>query len=245
MLNRCVNIRTLAVIASSSRRICLPKYLLAGNHIQRHLSNKPSFADTLKKMKKDTGLSDDNKSSPVSEEAEINNKESIKSDDAVKAETEYVETPPSNTTATPFSWSNFVGGITSALNSSVSKIKGSFTDAPKGVGVIEVEKSYMRRKIHQAITITRSSTEPVEREDNYDGPTAMVLVKDPLSPWESMKARLRSQPLINELLKRGFKVSQAASETTVGKKVGAVGQIVQDKISVSISTYKVCMCTIY
>ena len=188
-------------------------------------------------MKKETGLSDDSKAATNSNSAEALPKidEAANKDETAngtKDNTENVEKPNEAPTASSFSWSSFVGGISSALTNTVASVKDSFKSGP-AAPAIEVEKSFLRRKIHQAITVTRSSTEPVEREDNYDGPTAMVLVKDPLSPWESMKARLRSNPAINDLLKRGWKVTQAASETGVGKRVGAVGQIVQDKISVS------------
>ena len=36
----------------------------------------------------------------------------------------------------------------------------------------------------------------------YPSPTALVWVKDPLSPWERMKERLKDSPLIQEVLRR-------------------------------------------
>ena len=204
---------------------------------------KMSFQETLNKMKQDSGVVDETvghnstdettKSSPdVSSSVDANctkdaseeSTESNHTNDEMKEESDSKST---DSVPSSFSWGKFASSISYMASSAVNSIK----DAVKEQPVIEVEKSYLRRKINTAVTFTRVS-EDEEAGDGYTGPTAMVMVKDPLSAWESMRARLSSSPLIKDLLKRSFKISQAAGETTVGKKVGAVGQVVQDKMDV-------------
>ena len=59
---------------------------------------------------------------------------------------------------------------------------------------------------------TAEDGEEVEEEEvaSPDGPSAIVLVKQPQNAWEAMKARLSDSPLIQELLKNSRKFQKAA-----------------------------------
>lgn len=99
------------------------------------------------------------------------------------------------------------------------------------------KESTLERKVHQAESYKKPSEKDDEDEDEDKekvvkdrGPSAMVLVHEPKSPWESMKNRLQDSPLIRELLKGTRKVGNVAASTDVGKKAVKVGQSVQDKL---------------
>jgi hypothetical protein len=199
---------------------------------------KKSFQDTLNKMKKDSENSDaivppapgsaapkvDAKDSTEGVEGEVKMEEKEEGVEAPKEGDAEASAPSS------FNWGAFTTKLADMGRSTVSSVSSLFQEKPKSALDYEVEKSYLRRKIHQALTFTQTAEARVEGEDGYDGPREMVWVKDPLSPWDSMKARMAQSPLIKDLLKRTFKVTQAASETTAGKKLGVAGQAVQDKI---------------
>lgn len=69
-----------------------------------------------------------------------------------------------------------------------------------------------------------------EEEDLYEGPTSIVLVKDPVSAWQHMKNRLHDSPLIQSILRGSSKVGKVVSETELGKGVQNVTNTVKDKI---------------
>jgi hypothetical protein len=96
------------------------------------------------------------------------------------------------------------------------------------------KESTLERKVHQAESYKRpdekKSDEEEEEEVKDRGPSAMVLVHEAKSPWETMKNRLQDSPLIRELLKGSRKVGNVAASTDVGKKAVEVGQSVQDKL---------------
>ena len=70
-----------------------------------------------------------------------------------------------------------------------------------------------------------------EIEDElYEGPTSIILVKDPISAWEHMKNRLHDSPLIQSILRGSSKVGKVVSETELGKGVQNVSNKVKDKI---------------
>jgi hypothetical protein len=108
----------------------------------------------------------------------------------------------------------------------------------------ENKESYLNRRVHQAETFRRKAVKEEEEEDLTDaereakeakereeaGPSAIVLVKDPKSAWESMKERLQDSPFIREVLKNSRKVSQQAAATDIGKKAADIGKSVQDKV---------------
>ena len=97
------------------------------------------------------------------------------------------------------------------------------------------KQTTLRRSVMQAESFRRggeASSEDAEEEQKYDGPTAMVVVKDRGSAWDRMKSRLSSSPLIREMLKNTKKVKEAAASTDIGKKAFETGQNVKDKMEV-------------
>jgi len=109
----------------------------------------------------------------------------------------------------------------------------------------EQAESHISRKVHQAESFRRKAKKDEEEDEDLTeaeraakeakereeaGPSAIVLVKDPKSAWESMKERLQDSPFIREILKNSRKVGQQAASTDLGKKAADASQAVQDKI---------------
>ena len=108
----------------------------------------------------------------------------------------------------------------------------------------EGKESYLNRRVHQAESFRRKAVKDEEEEDLTDaereakeakereeaGPSAIVVVKDPKSAWESMKERLQDSPFIREILKNSRKVGKQAAATDLGKQATDIGKSVQDKI---------------
>lgn len=109
----------------------------------------------------------------------------------------------------------------------------------------EGKESNLSRKVHQAETFRRAAAKEEEEDEDLTeaekaakeakareeaGPSAIVLVKDPKSAWESMRERLADSPLIREMLKNSRKIGQQAASTDIGKAAVDVGKTVQDKI---------------
>lgn len=95
------------------------------------------------------------------------------------------------------------------------------------------KKSTLRKSVMQAESFRRGSETRAEDDtdaEKYEGPTAMVVVKDRGSAWDQMKARLSSSPLIREMLRNTKKVKDAAAATDIGKKAFETGQSVKDKV---------------
>ena len=108
----------------------------------------------------------------------------------------------------------------------------------------EGKESYLNRRVHQAESFRRKAVKDEEEDDLTDaereakeakereeaGPSAIVVVKDPKSAWESMKERLQDSPFIREILKNSRKVGKQAAATDLGKQATDMGKSVQDKI---------------
>jgi hypothetical protein len=160
--------------------------------------------------------------------------EGVSAPESAETQGEEVRTSPPSSS---FSWDK----ISLKLSSITDSVKEMVREAMKEQPV--VEKTYLRRKIHQAVSFRRSSADgeglDVEEDERYSGPTEMVFVKEPLTAWESMRARISASPLLSDILKRTSRATKAASETPVGKQVGHVGSLVQDKIHVC--AYFFCM----
>lgn len=97
----------------------------------------------------------------------------------------------------------------------------------------------LKRRVEQADSFQRAkknvgdeedSTESADDESKEAGPSAIVVVKEPISAWQAMKERLQDSPLIREMLKNTRRVGKAASNTDIGRKAQEVGQSVQDKV---------------
>jgi import inner membrane translocase subunit TIM44 len=108
----------------------------------------------------------------------------------------------------------------------------------------ESKETYLSRKVQQADSYRKRAAKVDEDEDLTEeeraakeakereeaGPSAIVLVKDPKSAWESMKERLQDSPFIREILKNSKKVKQQAAATDIGKQATNVAGAVGDKI---------------
>jgi import inner membrane translocase subunit TIM44 len=58
----------------------------------------------------------------------------------------------------------------------------------------------------------------------------MVVVKGTKNPWEAMRDRLQDSPFIRDVIRGSRKVTEAASQTDIGKAAVKIGQGVKDKI---------------
>lgn len=103
----------------------------------------------------------------------------------------------------------------------------------------EEKQSKLKVQLKQANSYKppKQTSEDSEIEDSEDkpqepaGPSAIVLVKEGKSAWESMKERLQDSPFIKEILKRTKVAGKVAGETDIGKQALNMGQNVKDKLS--------------
>lgn len=254
-VQKCVQAQSISCrsMASAANILSIPstaQYTPSTTFIKRNLcsskDDKMSFEDTIKKMKQKTNL--DSNESPAGnnveatsnvandgdKEAEEGKEEKKDSENADNGEEEKEESNEAVEKA-GFSWSSFADSVTGFGKSIVDAVKERIKEQP------EVEKTNLRRKIHQAVTFRRTSeglADEEGEEDAYDGPSALVHVATPLTAWESMRARLSSSPLIHDIMKRSSKVRKAAQETSVGRTVERGANVIQDKIEVCHS--KMC-----
>jgi hypothetical protein len=102
----------------------------------------------------------------------------------------------------------------------------------------EVKESALKRKVAQSESFRRPKENKNEENENteekpaYDGPSAIVLVKEPETAWEKLKSRLGDSPLIREMLKNSKKIADAAGSTPIGQQAQKMSQSVKDKIEV-------------
>ena len=94
----------------------------------------------------------------------------------------------------------------------------------------EDKKTALKRKVvGGGVSIKKKSSDDDDEESNeekYEGPTALVHVKEELTGWEAMKQRLGESELIKNIL-RGTKKFQ---KTDIGKGATDIGHGVKDKI---------------
>lgn len=107
------------------------------------------------------------------------------------------------------------------------------------------KNSSLRRSVQQAESFKRTKPKK-ETEDGEasgadadadpdaqtipSGPSALVLVKDPVSQWERMKKRLEGSKVIRDMLKNAKKFQSAAAETDLGKQAQKIGQSFKEKM---------------
>lgn len=183
----------------------------------RLLSTKPddteSFRDTLKRMQE-----------------KKHNDGDIK-DKQCDSDTENSTDENKNTTPNKqsFSWSyattttftNIQGGVKFVIDN----IKQGYSE------LVNDKEGILEKKVHQAETYRKPKSQIDEViEDEYLGPSAIVLVKEPTSAWDQMKNRLNNSPFIREMLKRTRHITDTVSETDVGKVAQKIGQNVKEKI---------------
>eukprot|EP01038_Epipyxis_sp_PR26KG_P004207 gene4207-5981_t len=131
----------------------------------------------------------------------------------------------------PFDFSSFITKATTVVKSSTTFLVENTQLAY--LEMIGAKKdTVLRKKFHQAESFKAPKTDgdADEEEAKDKGPSAIVLVKEPKSAWESMKERLQDSVLFKEIFKRTKKISSAASETDIGKKAQDIGRGVKDKI---------------
>eukprot|EP00605_Chrysophyceae_sp_TOSAG23-4_P001351 GSChrysophyteH1.ASY1.ANO1.1469.1 assembled CDS len=98
------------------------------------------------------------------------------------------------------------------------------------------KQSALKRQVHQAESYKprkKTEDEDADEEDEVpkeSGPSAMVLVKEPTSQWEAMRARLADSPVIREIFKRGKVVYTQAAATDAGAAAAAAADKVRDKV---------------
>lgn len=131
-----------------------------------------------------------------------------------------------------------VGGVFSNIFSSIKGLSSSVKEQIEGAyrdHCNASKETNLRRVVQQASSFRKVTPTDGDEDDEapaYEGPTAMVHVKDPENAWDAMKARLNNSPLIREMFSRAKKVSDAAGATAVGKQANKVGQSVTDKVHV-------------
>jgi hypothetical protein len=190
---------------------------LSGAAIRNFSSENSSFRETLEKIKKN----EDSKESggeKTADDASSNGNEKV-------ADEKANEGPD-------------IGKVFEKTSSSVSNIYESIVSNVKlawSEMLGETKETTLRRTVQQAASFRRADqTTDADGEEleKYDGPTAIVVVKDRGSAWDQMKARLSSSPLIREMLKNTSKVTKAAAQTDIGKKAVEAGQSVKHKLEV-------------
>jgi len=104
--------------------------------------------------------------------------------------------------------------------------------------------SVLERRVHQADSYVprrvKSDDEDSDDEDSDDegeeakpqerGPSAMVLVHEPTSQWEAMRARLADSPVIREIFKRSKVVYKTAAATDAGAAAADAAENLKDKV---------------
>lgn len=183
--------------------------------VARSFSSKGNddFRETLEKMK--------NKASETKEEGDT--KEDGEENSSKSAETP----PPPDFDKTVRKVSDYATDAYVSIKDNLRMAWDDLTGASK--------QTTLRKSVMQAESFRRGGETRPEGEDEaekYDGPTALVWVKDQGSAWDKMKARLSSSPLIREMLKNTKKATQAAAQTDIGKKAFETGQSVKDKVDV-------------
>ena len=102
------------------------------------------------------------------------------------------------------------------------------------------KKTTLSRAVQQAESFRRAKKEGEgvgeagEEEEAEEvkpsGPSALVLVKEPVSQWERMKQRLEGSRVIREMLKNAKQFQSAAAKTDLGQQAQKMGQSFKDKL---------------
>ena len=103
------------------------------------------------------------------------------------------------------------------------------------------KKSTLSRTVHQSESFKKPKKkgldgEEVEGEEGEEevvkpsGPSALVLVKEPVSQWERMKQRLEGSQVIREMLKNAKAFQSKAAQTDLGQQAQKIGQSFKEKL---------------
>jgi hypothetical protein len=191
--------------------------------VRQHSSNNSSFRDTLNNVKKKAESNANNENAP-------NDKENL--DNGSKPTSDFSRNPFSSLTAllsslnlqkyiTDLRLDFIIDNFQQAWDEMTGKSRGS-----------SLKRTIATANAHRKTEsdVEDDDDENIVKEKKPSGPSAIVLVKEPLSAWEQMKERLQDSPLIKEILKRSKHFQKVAGETEIGRRAQAIGQNVQDKI---------------
>ena len=186
-----------------------------------------SFKDMLRKMQEEGEGDGKNASDKTLDDEEGDNNS--------KQQQHQQREPDSN-------FSETVGLLRYRLTDAYYNFKDQVSEAWKEM-VGEDRETMLSRKVEQAATYRKPKKkkvnedgEEVDDEDSkedevpYDGPSAIVHVKEPQNAWESMKQRLSESPLIQEILKNSRKIGKAAGETPIGQQAHKINENVKGRI---------------
>eukprot|EP01032_Pedospumella_encystans_P021883 gene21883-24814_t len=205
----------------------------------RHFSNE-DFRETLKKIKEghEKKVQDETEAKPDGAEGETSDAAKETAGEETKTESE----PQASKFQLPkFDFHAIKNWTLDSYDSLVDNVRGAYSEM-----IGESKESHLTRKVHQAESFRRAKPTDEEEEDEdltdaeraakeakareEAGPSAIVLVKDPKSAWESMRERLADSPLIREMMKNSRKIGQQAASTDIGKTAVNATKAVQDKI---------------
>lgn len=205
----------------------------------RHFSNE-DFRETLKKIKEghEKKAEEGSEPKPDGVEGEAAPEDAANKDDA-EAKT---EAPASKFTMPKIDFNTIRDWTRDSYDFLRENVREAYSEM-----MGENKESTLTRKVHQAESFRRKPTTE-EEEDEEDlteaekaakeakaraeaGPSAIVLVKDPKSAWESMRERLADSPLIREMMKNSRKIGAQAASTDLGKTAINAGKAVQDKVA--------------
>ena len=184
-----------------------------------------SFKDMLRKMQ-EGGEEGKNVNEKVVEEEEEGNTSRKQQQHQREPDTDFSET---------------LGLIRYRLTDAYYNFKDQVIDAWKEM-TGEERETMLSRKVEQATSYRKPKKKKLnedgeeidddeeEEEVAYDGPSALVHVKEPQNAWESMKQRLSESPLIQEILKNSKKIGKAAGETPIGQQAHKINETVKGGI---------------
>jgi import inner membrane translocase subunit TIM44 len=174
------------------------------------------------------------------EEEEKAKKEKLQSD--AEANTSGEQNPKSNqpegeksedpTQAARTFIGNFFSGLKQKKENLVSPITRDRWRREWGEAVKELFGDNKKRTVDEALSsvkTTKAEPAPKEGEEKqaYDGPTALVAVKEDESAWQKISARFRETPIIQGMLD----AAKQAARTNAGKKVREGAKMAKDKVS--------------
>lgn len=151
----------------------------------------------------------------------------IKPDESSNTNQPKEQIPSNKTTSTPTPTPNPLMSVFRFLSTNLQQAYDEMTGKSK--------QSAIKRTVFQADSYRppkkKVGEDGEEIEDElYEGPTSIVLVKDPISAWEHMRNRLHDSPLIQSILRGSNKVGKVVLETELGKGVQNASNKVKDKI---------------
>jgi hypothetical protein len=234
MMRRIRNLPLSSVSMALNSRSCILRPVIVGTSNHRLLPNPQTryFASDNKKEKKSS--EDGDLKSTLNDINKKYEEEKAKNESA---------NPSSSSSNNPFAAQSpsFFGNVKDLLVDASQVVVENVRLAYQEM-MGETKESSLRKTLKQADSYKAPNQRTEENKDeNGDnegaeekvdhGPSAIVVVKEGKSAWESMKERLQDSPIIRELLKNAKKAGSVAGETNLGKSATNLGRNVKDKIS--------------